>query len=65
VIVVNGDPFEAAEGTTVSELLRALGAPPRGVAVAVDAEVVPCGEWSERRLADGARVEILSAAQGG
>ena len=37
----------------------------RGVAVAVDAEVVPRGEWDTTTLDDGARVEVLRAIQGG
>jgi sulfur carrier protein len=65
VIVVNGEPVEVAVGTTLSELLVCLGAPERGVAVAVDAVVVPRGEWDRFALAAGARVEVLSAVQGG
>jgi sulfur carrier protein len=34
------------------------------MAVAVDAEVVPRGQWERRELHDGARVEILTAVQG-
>jgi sulfur carrier protein len=64
-IIVNGDPSEVAPGTTVSGLLEALDVPDRGVAVAVDAEVVPRGEWASFALADGARVEVLVAVQGG
>ena len=37
----------------------------RGVAVAVDAEVVPRGQWGAHELQEGARVEILRAIQGG
>ena len=37
----------------------------RGIAVAVDEEVVPRGEWSARELAGGSRIEILTAIQGG
>ena len=37
----------------------------RGVAIAVDAEVVPRGSWDALELHDGARVEILRAIQGG
>jgi sulfur carrier protein len=37
----------------------------RGVAVAVDAEVVPRSAWDEVELVDGQRVEILAAIQGG
>jgi sulfur carrier protein len=66
VIFVNGEPRERA-GATIAELLRDLGveARARGVAVAVDGEVVPRAEWPERRVNEGERVEALSAMQGG
>ena len=65
MISVNGDPSDVAPGTTVSELLRALDAPDRGVAVAVDGEVVPRGAWGETALGDDAKVEVVMAVQGG
>jgi sulfur carrier protein len=65
VIIVNGEPSELQAGVTLRELLDALGAPDRGVAVAVDAEVVPRGEWDAFAVPDGARVEVLTAVQGG
>jgi sulfur carrier protein len=64
VITINGEPRELAG--TVDDLLDALGIEVRrGMAVAVDAEVVPRSEWSTTRIADGARVEIVTAVQGG
>ena len=36
----------------------------RGVAVAVDAEVVPRGAWGRATLADGARVEVVHGGAG-
>jgi sulfur carrier protein len=65
MIRINGKPSDVQPGTTLAELLAALGAPDRGVAVAVDAEVVPRGEWDDFPLDDGARVEVLTAVQGG
>lgn len=65
MIHVNGDPSGVAPGTTLRALLAALDAPDRGVAIAVDAEVVPRGQWDTFTLADGARVEVLIAVQGG
>ncbi len=65
MICVNGAPSATAPGTTIAELLRALDAPSRGVAVAVDGEVVPRGAWEETRLAGDARVEVVQAVQGG
>jgi sulfur carrier protein len=64
VITVNGEPREVAG--TVDDVLDALGIEVRrGVAVAVDAEVVPKSAWSTTEVSDGARVEIVTAVQGG
>jgi sulfur carrier protein len=67
VIYVNGEPIEARPGATIADLLVALGVEPqaRGVAVAIDGEVVPRREWAERPVPEGARVEALTAMQGG
>ena len=66
MIFVNGEP-RARDGATIVELLADLGVEDRarGVAVAVDGEVVPRAEWPERRVTEGERVEALSAMQGG
>ncbi len=66
-ILVNGSATEVGAGTTVADLLGRLDVPAeaRGVAVAVDAEVVPRGAWATTPLADGAQVEVLTAIQGG
>ena len=37
----------------------------RGVAVALDGEVVPRAEWDSTPLAEGHSVEVLAAIQGG
>jgi sulfur carrier protein len=63
---VNGEPLELEDGATVAVVLDRLDVEePRGIAVAVDAEVVPRGEWESRALGDGARVEVVGAIQGG
>jgi sulfur carrier protein len=66
-VLVNGEPKELEAGATVQTALAALALEggERGVAVAVDAEVVPRGEWGTTELDDGARVEVLRAIQGG
>ena len=64
-VIVNGEPTELESGATVEAVLDALELPDRGVAVAVDAEVVPRGEWPAHELNEGARVEVLRAIQGG
>jgi len=67
MIVLNGEPAELPERPTVTGALGVLGIEPdaRGIAVAVDGEVVPRGSWAVFDIHDGARVEIVSATQGG
>jgi sulfur carrier protein len=66
-VSVNGEPRELAPGTTVAELVSALPDVPggRGLAIAVDGEVVPRGSWGAAELRDGASVEVVVAVQGG
>jgi sulfur carrier protein len=66
-VVLNGDDAVLNDGATVAAAVASLDLPAsgRGVAVAVDAEVVPRGEWARTELHEGARVEILRAIQGG
>ncbi len=64
-LTVNGEAREVAPGTSVAGLVGASAAEARGVAVAVDGEVVPRAGWGTTVLEDGARVEIVGAVQGG
>lgn len=68
VITVNGaSRDDLPSGLTVAALVEAHGLPAegRGVAVAVDGEVVPRGQWAEVVIAPGAAVELVQAIQGG
>jgi sulfur carrier protein len=66
-VTVNGDARELPDGATVSSVVAALPNAPegRGVAVAVDGEVVPRAQWPTTELRDGATVEVVVAVQGG
>ena len=66
-LLLNGEPLELPDGATLADAVAASGAPPdrRGVAVAVDGEVVPRSAWQSFTLSEGARVEVLTAMQGG
>jgi sulfur carrier protein len=66
-VELNGAEREVRDGASVAELVRATGAPAaaRGVAVALDGEVVPRSAWDDTTVAEGQRVEVLEAMQGG
>ena len=67
IVTVNGESRELGAGATVADVVEQLPAPPggRGVAVAVNGEVVRRAAWPSTELADGARVEVVAAVQGG
>lgn len=64
-VSVNGERREIAPGTALDALVRTLTAAPSGVAAAVNETVVPRGRWATTALAEGDRVEVLTAVQGG
>ena len=67
MIFVNGKPTDVRERPTIRDVLVAADIDPdrAGIAVAVDAEVARRGVWPTRTVPDGARVEIVTATQGG
>ena len=66
LIFVNGEPREVAPDVRLSDVVGGGDATPRrGIAVAVDGSVVPRARLAETTLAEGARVEIVTAVQGG
>jgi sulfur carrier protein len=66
-VTVNGRDLELADGSTVDAAAAEVGIEPsgRGVAVAVDGEVVPRALLDSTVLSDGQRIEIVAAIQGG
>ncbi|AMO63421.1 thiamine biosynthesis protein ThiS [Mycolicibacterium phlei] len=63
-VIVNNEAVEVDSQITVAALLERMGFPEKGIAVAVDWSVLPKSEW-DTALADGARVEVVTAVQGG
>ena len=64
-IELNGSPQELAEGASLADAVAASGVDgeARGVAVALDGEVAPRGEWASTALYEGGKVEVLAAIQ--
>ena len=62
---VNGELRVVAPGSTLEDLVAALGLDRRRVAVAVNRDIVSRRSFAARRLAAGDRIEILEAVGGG
>lgn len=66
LVRLNGRTETVPDGGLLADVLARLGVDdPRGVAVALDGEVVPRGRWATTRLREGQAVEVLRAVQGG
>ena len=64
-IILNGDRRTIEREMPLTELLKTLGTPERGVAVACNARIVPRAERETIVVRSGDDVEIVTANPGG
>lgn len=64
VVTVNGEQQVFAEGSML-ELLEQLGIDPRRVAVELNLDILPKGEYGTTFLNEGDRIEIVQFVGGG
>jgi len=64
-ITLNGSPREIPDNTTVENIVSEVTTATQGIAVAVDENVVRRTDWANTLLQSGARVDVLTAVQGG
>ncbi|GAA3396565.1 sulfur carrier protein ThiS [Streptomyces roseoviridis] len=64
-VSVNGEARALAGPLSLDALVATLTTAPSGVAAAVNETVVPRSRWATTVLAEGDRVEVLTAVQGG
>jgi sulfur carrier protein len=64
-VIVNGATRDLPPGVTLEDVVSQLAASPKGVAAAVNGEVVPRRAWPGTELAERDEVEIVTAVQGG
>lgn len=63
-VTVNDEQIQVDDDITVAALLAGMGFPDKGIAVALNWEVLPRSQWDSPVPAD-ALVEVLTAVQGG
>ncbi len=66
-VTVNGEPRELDAGATVASVVELLDVSPggRGVAVALNGEVVTRSSWVDTELSEGSLLEVVAAIGGG
>jgi thiamine biosynthesis protein ThiS len=62
---LNGSNTELEDGTTLTAIVQRYGRGERGIAVALNGEVVARSSWNDVELNEGDRVEVLGAIGGG
>jgi sulfur carrier protein len=67
IVELNGQTEQLPDDATVADAVKAAGVngETRGVAVAVDGEVVRRADWVTTPLADRQAIEVVRAVQGG
>jgi len=64
-IELNGEPYRLDQEATLQDLVAALDLAGKALAVAVNRQVVPRQQWSERSLQAADKVDIVRAIGGG
>lgn len=64
-VIVNGQPRELPDGTTVADAVATVTPAASGVAAALNDEVVRRADWTATPLREADRLEVLTAVQGG
>lgn len=64
-VIVNGEPHAIEEGSSVADLIRALGLVASQVAVERNREIVPRSAHAQTTLTAGDRLEIVTFVGGG
>lgn len=64
-ITVNDETIEVRDGYTLGDIAQDRNLPDRGIAMAVNNEMITCGTWTATILNDGDNVTILRAFAGG
>lgn len=64
-VTINGEAREISPEVTVADLLREIGTTPERVAVEVNLDVVPRDRYSEHRINEGDRIEVVTFVGGG
>jgi sulfur carrier protein len=64
-IIVNGEPYQIAENSQVSDLVNELKLPPERVAIELNLSILPRAKWDETVLCAGDRLEVVQFVGGG
>jgi sulfur carrier protein len=64
-IEINNKNYEFDNGSTLDSIVGKLSLNPKGIAFAIDNQVIKRDKWSDTVLADGMKIIMIKAVCGG
>ncbi|MCL2327418.1 MAG: sulfur carrier protein ThiS [Bacteroidetes bacterium] len=64
-ITLNDKVYKLAAHTSVANFIASLELPTKGIALAIDYEVIPKEQWADVQLSDGNELMLIHAVSGG
>ncbi|MCZ4696223.1 sulfur carrier protein ThiS [Ancylomarina euxinus] len=64
-VYVNDECIDTADASNISLLLKQLNTTPKGIAVAIGANIIPSNLWDDYQLKEDDQVLLIRATQGG
>ena len=65
IINLNNNPVTISKGTSLQQILEEYGISSKGIAVAINNQIVSRGSWSDILLKENDQLTIIKATQGG
>jgi len=64
-VYVNDESIDIAAASNISQLLNQLNTAPKGIAIAIEQEIIPSSLWDKHLLKEDDKVLLIRATQGG
>ncbi|WP_407331827.1 sulfur carrier protein ThiS [Enterovibrio sp. 27052020O] len=64
-IWLNEQAYSPASASDLDALVRELSLPQQSVAIAINGEIIPRGQWQQTPLTEGIQVAVFQAIAGG
>ncbi|MCE3234161.1 MAG: hypothetical protein K0Q50_341 [Vampirovibrio sp.] len=64
-LLINGEPHQIQDASTLQQLLENLGYEPKSIAVAIDGCFIPRHQYGTFELSDQQALDVVAPMQGG
>ena len=65
VVEINNEPYNLPDSITVSDMFSYINRDTKGIALAINEEVISKSDWSSKKINNHDKVLLIRATQGG